>query len=118
MRLVICNFEGKGPCPGSEIALNQIGSLFVFIGIVSISKNIDKPTTLNYYYEAVFSDGSVSVLWDYQTLDENSDSDEYNDDGEDIEYILCWFEGPLLKPKITGSNKPPIIWKWYVEDLT
>ncbi|GAI65358.1 unnamed protein product, partial [marine sediment metagenome] len=66
----------------------------------------------------LFSDGSVSVLWDYQTLDENSDSDEYNDDGEDIEYILCWFEGPLLKPKITGSNKPPIIWKWYVEDLT
>lgn len=79
---------------------------------------IDKPTLLNHYFEAVFSDGSVSVMWDYQVIDENTEYDEYTDEGEEFEYILCWFEGPLLKPKVSGNNKPPIIWKWYVEDLT
>jgi len=97
-----------------EMSFNTYSRTINFSNYISI----DKPTTLNYYYEAVFSDGSVSVLWDYQTIDENSDSDEYIDDGEDFDYVLCWYEGPLLKPKITGSNKPPIIWKWYVEDLT
>ena len=97
-----------------EMSFNTYSKTLNFSNYISI----DKPTSLNYYYEAVFSDGSVSVLWDYETIDESSDSDEYNDDGEDFEYVLCWFEGPLLKPKITGNNEPPIIWKWYVEDLT
>jgi hypothetical protein len=80
--------------------------------------SIDRPTTLNYYYEAIFTDGSVAVLWDYETIEDDSESDEYIDEEGEFEYIPCWFEGPLLKPRISGSNGPPIIWDWYVEDLT
>ena len=80
---------------------------------------IEEPTTLNYYYEAIFPDGSVAVLWDYQTIDDETESDEYVETEDDeFTYIPCWFEGPLLKPRITGTNKAPIVWKWYVEDLT
>jgi hypothetical protein len=80
--------------------------------------SIVEPTTLKYYYEAIFADGFVSVLWDYEVIDESSEEDDYSGVEGDIEYIPCWFEGPLLRPNVSGNDKPPIIWDWYVEDLT
>jgi len=100
-----------------EMSFNTYSRTLNFSNYISI----DEPTTLNYYYEAVFSDGSVSVLWDYYTIEDEEDvepEDEYIDEGIEFEYIPTWFEGPLLKPRVTGANLPPIIWKWYVEDLT
>ena len=100
-----------------EMSFNTYSRTLNFSNYISI----DEPTTLNYYYEAIFYDGSVSVLWDYQIIEEEEDiepEDEYIDSDADFEYIPCWFEGPLLKPRITGTNLPPIIWKWYIEDLT
>jgi PKD repeat protein len=80
---------------------------------------INSPTTLEYYYEAIFHDGSTSVLWDYENIDENTyTGDDPEEIPDDYEYIECWFEGPLLKPRLIGNSEPPIIWKWYVEDLT
>jgi len=99
-----------------EMSFNTYSRTLNFSKYISI----DEPTTLNYYFEAVFFDGSVAVLWDYYTIEEDDSEpeNEYIDEGIEFEYIPCWFEGPLLKPRITGNNLPPIIWKWYVQDLT
>jgi len=93
----------------------EYGTILNFSNYLSI----DSPTTLQYYYEAIFQDGSTSVLWDYETIDETTNTgDDPEEIPDDYEYIECWFEGPLLKPKLIGNSEPPVIWKWYVEDLT
>ena len=38
--------------------------------------SIDNKITLNYYFDAVFSDDKISVLWDYEDLDEDDYVDE------------------------------------------
>ncbi|MBA7652044.1 hypothetical protein ES703_59873 [subsurface metagenome] len=76
---------------------------------------INKKEILSYNFEAVFHDGKVSVLWDYEDLDENVDSD---DDLYNYTYEKCWFEGPVIYPLYSSEYNSPIIRDWYIEDLT
>ncbi|MFW9968851.1 MAG: PKD domain-containing protein [Candidatus Odinarchaeota archaeon] len=76
---------------------------------------IDESITPKYYFEASFSDGKISQLWDYEDL---SEDDLVDDDLTNYTYVQCWFEGPTIYPYCTGVNKPPIIREWYVQDLT
>jgi hypothetical protein len=71
--------------------------------------------TLKYYFDATFSDGKISQLWDNEVLGE----DDYTDDDlANYTYVYCWFEGPTIYPIYLGSIKPPIIREWYIQDLT
>ena len=54
-----------------EMNFNTYSKTLNFSNFISI----DKPTTLNYYYEAVFADGSVAVLWDYDTIEDEENPD-------------------------------------------
>ena len=77
--------------------------------------SIENRITLSYYFDAAFSGGKISVLWDYEDLDENS---EVDDDLANYTYEKSWFEGPTIYPICEGTHKPPIIREWYVQDLT
>jgi hypothetical protein len=76
---------------------------------------INQRTEIKYNFEAVFQDGSVAVLWDYEDLDDDSNVD---DDLNNYTYERCWFEGPTIYPLYSGVNGSPVIRDWYIEDLT